>query len=130
MERGETIEDTARTLSGYLHGLIARVMSHETVTKLANYSTIPVINALSDREHPCQILPEPGGFQRPKSQFAVKRSRPTERRTLLVNGASAGFTLPLFDGGARSAQLQQAIDAYDASVGRPSPGVPGQFSAG
>ena len=54
--RGETIEDTARTLSGYLHGLMARVMSHETVKKLAEYSTIPVINALSDREHPCQIL--------------------------------------------------------------------------
>ncbi len=54
--RGETIEDTARTLSGYLQGLMARVMSHETVKKLAEYSTIPVINALSDREHPCQIL--------------------------------------------------------------------------
>lgn len=54
--RGETIEDTARTLSGYLHGLMARVKSHETVKKLAEYSTIPVINALSDREHPCQIL--------------------------------------------------------------------------
>ena len=54
--RGETIEDTARTLSGYLHGLMARVMSHDTVEKLAKYSTMPVINALSDREHPCQIL--------------------------------------------------------------------------
>ncbi|HWR24641.1 MAG TPA: ornithine carbamoyltransferase [Methanosarcina sp.] len=54
--RGETIEDTARTLSGYLHGLMARVKSHETVKKLAENSTIPVINALSDREHPCQIL--------------------------------------------------------------------------
>lgn len=54
--RGETIEDTARTLSGYLQGLMARVLSHETVKKLAEYSSIPVINALSDREHPCQIL--------------------------------------------------------------------------
>jgi len=54
--RGETIEDTARTLSGYLHGIMARVMSHETVKKLSQYSSIPVINALSDREHPCQIL--------------------------------------------------------------------------
>ncbi|HEY3361576.1 MAG TPA: ornithine carbamoyltransferase [Methanosarcina sp.] len=54
--RGETIEDTARTLSGYLHGIMARVLSHETVKKLAEYSTIPVINALSDLEHPCQIL--------------------------------------------------------------------------
>ncbi len=54
--RGETIEDTARILSGYLHGLMARVMSHETVVKLAEYSTMPVINALSDQEHPCQIL--------------------------------------------------------------------------
>ncbi|NLO30767.1 MAG: ornithine carbamoyltransferase [Methanosarcina mazei] len=54
--RGETIEDTARTLSGYLLGIMARVMSHETVKKLAEYSAIPVINALSDREHPCQIL--------------------------------------------------------------------------
>ncbi|AYK14123.1 MAG: ornithine carbamoyltransferase [Methanosarcina flavescens] len=54
--RGETIEDTARILSGYLHGIMARVMKHKTVEKLAEYSTIPVINALSDREHPCQIL--------------------------------------------------------------------------
>lgn len=54
--RGETIEDTARTLSGYLHGIMARVIHHETVKKLAEYSTIPVINALSDMEHPCQIL--------------------------------------------------------------------------
>ena len=54
--RGETIEDTAKVLSRYLSGIAARVYSHETLIKLADNSTIPVINALSDREHPCQVL--------------------------------------------------------------------------
>ncbi len=54
--RGETIEDTARTLSRYVHGIIARVYSHETVARLAASASVPVINALSDREHPCQII--------------------------------------------------------------------------
>jgi ornithine carbamoyltransferase len=54
--RGETIEDTAKTLSGYLDCLMARVYDHTDVQKLATYSTIPVINGLSDAYHPCQIL--------------------------------------------------------------------------
>ena len=54
--RGETIEDTARTLSGYLDCLMARVYDHTDVQKLATHSLIPVINGLSDAYHPCQIL--------------------------------------------------------------------------
>ena len=54
--RGETIADTARVLSRYVHGITARVHSHDTVVQLANNATIPVINALSDWEHPLQIL--------------------------------------------------------------------------
>ena len=54
--RGETIEDTAKVLSRYLSGVAARVYSHDTLIKLAENSTIPVINALSDKEHPCQAL--------------------------------------------------------------------------
>jgi ornithine carbamoyltransferase len=54
--RGETIADTARVLSRYVHGITARVFSHGTVTQLAKHATIPVINALSDWEHPLQIL--------------------------------------------------------------------------
>jgi len=54
--RGETVADTAKVLSRYLYGIVARVYSHDTVTELAEHSDVPVINALSDKEHPCQII--------------------------------------------------------------------------
>ncbi|MEM2429564.1 MAG: ornithine carbamoyltransferase [Nitrososphaerales archaeon] len=56
LSRGETIEDTARTLSRYVNILAARVFNHNDVVRLAEAATIPVINALSDKWHPCQIL--------------------------------------------------------------------------
>jgi len=54
--RGETIEDTAKTLSGYLDCIMARVYDHADVQKLATHASVPVINGLSDAYHPCQIL--------------------------------------------------------------------------
>ncbi len=54
--RGETIADTARVLSRYVDGIVARVYNHGDLVELAKYATIPVINALSDKEHPCQII--------------------------------------------------------------------------
>jgi ornithine carbamoyltransferase len=54
--RGETVADTARVLSRYVHGITARVFSHNTVVQLANYASVPVMNSLSDWEHPLQIL--------------------------------------------------------------------------
>jgi ornithine carbamoyltransferase len=54
--RGETIADTARVLSRYVHSITARVYSHSTVVQLAKHASVPVINALSDWEHPLQIL--------------------------------------------------------------------------
>lgn len=54
--RGETIEDTAKVLSRYVHGIMARVFRQETLEELAKYSSVPVINGLSDLFHPCQVL--------------------------------------------------------------------------
>jgi ornithine carbamoyltransferase len=52
----EELSDMARTLSRYVDGMIARTFEHHTLELLAEGSNIPVINALSDREHPCQAL--------------------------------------------------------------------------
>ncbi|HJJ53038.1 MAG TPA: ornithine carbamoyltransferase [Methanocorpusculum sp.] len=54
--RGETVADTARVMSRYVHGAIMRTYKHETITEFAKNASIPVINALSDKEHPCQIM--------------------------------------------------------------------------
>lgn len=56
LSRGESIEDTAKTLSLYLDCIMARVYDHKDVQTLADYASIPVINGLSDAYHPCQIL--------------------------------------------------------------------------
>jgi ornithine carbamoyltransferase len=56
LSRGETIQDTAKTLSLYLDCIMARVYEHKDLRTLADYSSIPVINGLSDEFHPCQIL--------------------------------------------------------------------------
>ncbi|MBN2462735.1 MAG: ornithine carbamoyltransferase [Dehalococcoidia bacterium] len=52
----EPVSDVARVISRYVHGIIARTFSHQALQMLAKYSTVPVINALSDAEHPCQAL--------------------------------------------------------------------------
>jgi ornithine carbamoyltransferase len=54
--RGETIEDTARVLSRYLHALVVRTFEQDRLERLARWGEIPVVNALSDLMHPCQAL--------------------------------------------------------------------------
>jgi len=54
--RGETIADTAKALSRYVDAIVARVNRHEDIEELARNASVPVINGLSDRFHPCQAL--------------------------------------------------------------------------
>ncbi|MBO6933506.1 MAG: ornithine carbamoyltransferase [Deltaproteobacteria bacterium] len=56
MGRGEPLEDTARMLSGYVHGVVYRTFGHEKVETLCEYASVPIINGLSDDYHPCQLL--------------------------------------------------------------------------
>jgi ornithine carbamoyltransferase len=52
----ESVADVARVLARFCNGVMARVFSHDTLTEMVEYSSVPIINGLSDREHPCQAL--------------------------------------------------------------------------
>ena len=54
--RGEPIEDTARVLSRYVHGIMIRTYAHADVETLARFASVPIINGLTDLSHPCQVL--------------------------------------------------------------------------
>ncbi len=69
LERGEPLEDTARVLSGYVHAIMIRAFKHETVSKIAEHATVPVINGLSDLEHPCQSLADLMTIKEAKGKF-------------------------------------------------------------
>ena len=61
--RGEPVEDTARVLSRMVDAVMIRANSHETVERFAAVSTVPVINGLTDRSHPCQIMADLQTFE-------------------------------------------------------------------
>src|SRR6266702_8631546 len=61
--RGETIADTARVLSRYVDGIMIRTLEHETLLELARHATVPVINGLTRRSHPCQVLADVMTFE-------------------------------------------------------------------
>lgn len=56
LKRGEPLKDTARVLGAYLSGIVIRTYSHQNLLEFAKYAPVPIINALSDLEHPTQII--------------------------------------------------------------------------
>src|SRR5512144_1982389 len=70
--RGEPIKDTARVLARMVHGAVFRTFAQQDVEEFARFSGIPTINALTDEEHPCQILADIFTFQEKRGSIAGK----------------------------------------------------------
>ena len=71
--RGETVADTARVLSRYAHCIMVRTTKEEKLLELAEFSTIPVINGLTDRTHPCQLMADVMTFEEHRGAIKGKR---------------------------------------------------------
>lgn len=65
----ETVSDVARNLERWVDGIVARTFSHEDLVELADYASVPVINALTDKTHPCQILADALALAESKGAF-------------------------------------------------------------
>jgi ornithine carbamoyltransferase len=67
--RGETLADTARVLSRFVDAIVIRILDHEAVAELARYASVPVINGLTRRSHPCQALADVMTFEEKKGSI-------------------------------------------------------------
>jgi ornithine carbamoyltransferase len=70
--RGESVADTARVLSRYVDGIMIRTYGHETLEELATHASVPVINGLTDRTHPCQLMADVMTFEEHMGPIAGK----------------------------------------------------------
>lgn len=93
LRRGETIADTARVFSRYLDGIMIRTFAHHDVVEMAEFADIPVINGLTDMEHPCQVLADLMTIQEKKGQFRGLK--------LAYIGDGNNMAHSLMDGGAK-----------------------------
>ena len=71
--RGEPIEDSARVMSSMLDIIMIRTFEHEKIERFAEYSTVPVINALTDDYHPCQLLADMQTYAEHRGEIRGKR---------------------------------------------------------
>ncbi len=71
--RGETIADTARVLSRYVDAIMIRTTDHRHLTELAEYASVPVINGLTDRSHPCQLMADVMTFEEHKGPIKGRK---------------------------------------------------------
>ena len=96
--RGETVEDTGRVLSRYVDAIVIRTFGQDRLEALASTSTVPVVNALSDFEHPCQCLADLLTIREKKGELAglvlaYVGDGNNVAHSLLIGGAKVGMTV-------------------------------------
>ncbi len=130
--RGETVADTARVLSRYVHIMMLRAYHHATLMELAQYSSVPVINGLTDLLHPCQVMADLLTIQERLGSVAGKKvawvgDGNNMANTYITAAEKMGFELMLAcpdayqpdedileDAQARGAKVQMATSPQDA----------------
>jgi len=120
----ETIADGARNLERMVDIIMARTFKHETVTELAKYASIPVINGLSDLEHPCQaladfytILEKKGGFEGLKLAFIGDGNNVAHSLMLLSVKVGTNFTIACPEGYEPNPEVVSEAKAFAKETG-------------
>ena len=118
LSRGEPIADTAQVLSRFVNGLIIRTHAHQEAEELARYASVPVINALTDKYHPCQALADMLTLREKHGRLAGLRlaylgDGNNVAHSLMIASALLGMTIAV----ASPRQLQPSAEVVDL-VGR------------
>lgn len=122
LARGESIPDTARTLSRYVDMIACRTFEHERIELMADYTDIPVINALTDWSHPCQALADIYTMSSKKNTFDFTLSYYGDGNNVchsLMQGASiCGFTMKIAapDGYQPDSKLLESLQSQGAEI--------------
>lgn len=119
----ETIEDTAQTASRYVNLIMARVFEHETLERMARIASVPVINALSNFSHPCQILSDLLTIIEHKKSLRVKvaylgDSNNNVTHSLLFAAALMGFSLSLACPSSEAFQPRKDVIAFATAAAK------------
>lgn len=98
--RGEPTEDTARVLSRFVDGIMIRTFDQETVEKLAQYGSVPIINGLTDFAHPCQVMADLQTIREHKGTLAGLKmcyigDGNNMANSLIVGGLKVGMTVSI-----------------------------------
>ena len=133
--RGETIADTARVLSRYVDAIMIRILNHDALLELAAHATVPVINGLTRRSHPCQVMADLMTFEEHRGPIEGKHrglDRRRQQRAGVVGACGGAFQVPAQcrdPAAARAEQGDEGLDQGDAGARSCSATIPRPPSA-